>query len=372
MDSVSSAAASSRDLKGQTLMRTYCVQEFTEPLVPLDSPDLRPTGTEIVVEVTRCGVCHTDLHLQDGYYDLGGGKRLNLVDRGITPPVTLGHEVLGQLLDKGPDAPISDDQLGKTFLVYPWLGCGKCDECQRGEENLCAVPSSIGVFRPGGYAEQCLVPHPKYLIDVTGIEPTLAATYACSGLTAYSALRKVDIDRERDLLLIMGLGGVGYSGLQIAEALGFKNIAVADIDETKRRRALQHEGLLVLDPSEKESASRLAEAGGVAAAVDFVGTRSTAEFAIAALRKGGTCVVVGLFGGDITLSLPPLVQRSITVRGSYVGNLGELKDLIELAKVGRIQPLPVEQVPFAEANDALERLRSGKVHGRLVLSREEL
>lgn len=352
-------------------MRAYAVKCFCEPIVPIERSDPQPTGTEVVVDVTRCGVCHTDIHIQDGYYDLGGGKRLNLQDRGVTPPVVMGHEVLGRLVAKGPDAPIDDSALGKTFLVYPWLGCGKCDICLRGEENLCPKPSSIGVFRPGGYAEKCVVPHPKYLVDVTGIEPTLAATYACSGITAYSALRKVDIDKEKDLLLLMGLGGVGMSGLQIALGLGFRNIAVADIDPGKRELALTNGAKLAFDPREADASTRLlAEAGGVAAAVDFVGAKATADFAVAALRKGGTYVVVGLFGGDITLALPPIVLRAITIRGSYVGSLNELKELISLVQASKIKPLPVEMVAFDDVNEALSRLRAGGVQGRLVLARE--
>ncbi|WP_137891206.1 alcohol dehydrogenase [Ramlibacter sp. 2FC] len=351
-------------------MRAYAITCFCEPVVPVDSADPQPTGTEVVVEVTRCGVCHTDLHLQDGYYDLGGGKRLSLVDRGIKPPVVMGHEVLGRLVAKGPDAPISDDQVGKTFLVYPWIGCGTCETCLRGDENLCAKPSSLGVFRPGGYADKCVVPHPKYLVDVTGIEPTLAATYACSGLTAYSALRKLDINKERDLLVLMGAGGVGLSGLQLAIAMGYRNIAVADIDPAKRDLAQSNGATYVFDPREPDSASKLlAQAGSVAAAVDFVGAKATADFAIASLRKGGTYIAVGLFGGEITLSMPPLVQRAITLRGSYVGNLAELKELIALVKLGKLKPLPVEAVAFDRVNDALQRLRAGKVQGRLVLAR---
>ncbi|MCG7400272.1 alcohol dehydrogenase [Caballeronia zhejiangensis] len=350
-------------------MRAYAVQCFCEPVVPVERSDHQPEGTEVVVEVMRCGVCHTDLHLQDGYYDLGGGKRLNLVDRGINPPVILGHEVLGRLVSKGPGAALDDGAIGKTFLVYPWLGCGTCDMCRRGSENLCSKPQSIGVFRPGGYAEQCVVPHPKYLVDVTGIEPSLAATYACSGLTAYSALRKAEIDKEHDLLLLMGLGGVGLSGLQIAMGLGFRRIAVADIDPAKRELALSHGSTLVLDPRDPDASTALAAAGGVAAAVDFVGNKATADFAVASLKKGGMCIVVGLFGGDLTISLPPLVQRAITLRGSFVGSLDELKDLIALVKSGNIQPLPVEDVPFDAVNDALARLRAGHVKGRLVLAR---
>jgi D-arabinose 1-dehydrogenase-like Zn-dependent alcohol dehydrogenase len=350
-------------------MRAYAVKMFCEPVEPIEQPDPQPTGTEVVIDVTRCGVCHSDLHIQDGYYDLGGGKRLSLADRGVTTPVIMGHEVLGRLVAKGPDAPIADSEIGKTFLVYPWLGCGKCDICLRDEENYCPKPESLGVFRPGGYAEKCVVPHPKHLVDVTGIEPTLAATYACSGITAYSALTKIDIDKDKEVLLIMGLGGVGLSGLQIAQALGFRNIVVADIDIAKRELALANGAKLAIDPRSADAVTKLAEAGSVGGAVDFVGAKPTAEFAIAALRKGGTYVVVGLFGGDINLSIPPIVLRAITIRGSYVGNLNELKELITLVRSGKVKPMPVETVSLNGVNEALDRLRAGQVQGRLVIAR---
>jgi len=351
-------------------MRAYAVKMFCQPVEQIELNDPQPRGTEVVVEVTRCGVCHSDLHIQDGYYDLGGGKTLSLADRGVSTPVVMGHEVLGRLIAKGPDAPIADSEIGKTFLVYPWLGCGTCDICLRDEENYCPKPASLGVYRAGGYAEKCLVPHPKHLIDVSGIDPTLAATYACSGITAYSALRKVDIDKDKDLLLIMGLGGVGLSGLQIANALGYRNIAVADIDPGKRELAMANGAKLTVDPRDAAAIATLqAQPGGVGAAVDFVGAKATAEFAIGALRKGGTYVVVGLFGGDMTLSIPLVVLRAITVRGSYVGNLKELKDLIALVKAGKVKPMPVETVSFNGVNDALDRLRAGQVKGRLVIAR---
>ncbi len=351
-------------------MRAYAVKMFCEPIAEIERADPQPRGTEVVIDVTRCGVCHSDLHLQDGFYDLGGGKKLSLADRGVSTPVILGHEVLGRLVAKGPDAPIGDDMLGKTFVVYPWLGCGACEVCLRDQENLCAKPSSIGVHRPGGYSEKCLVPHPKYLVDVTGIDPTLAATYACSGLTAYSALKKIDIAVDRDWLLILGAGGVGMSALEIAKGLGYKNIAVADIDQAKRELALSSGASLAVDPRDGEALATLqSKTGGIAAAIDFVGAHATAEFGVAAIRKSGTYVVVGLFGGDITISLPLLVLRAISLRGSYVGNLIELRELIELVKQGRVRPMPVETMPMNQANAALDKLRSGKVKGRLVLER---
>ena len=351
-------------------MRAYAVKVFCEPVEELDFPDPAPKGTEVVLAVTRCGVCHSDLHLQEGFYELGGGKRMSLADRGVTPPVVLGHEVYGTLVAKGPDAPIADDQIGKSFIAFPWLGCGQCEICLSGQENLCAKPNAVGVHRYGGQAEKLLLPHSRYLVEAEGVDPSLAATYACSGLTAYSALKKVSIDRAKDWLLILGLGGVGLSGLQIARALGFRNIAVADIDDSKRALATRHGAGVVVDPKEPGALEALAQAtGGIGAAIDFVGARPTAEFGMAALKKAGTYIIVGLFGGDTQLSLPLLVLRALTLRGSYVGNLAELRELIDLVKAGKVEPLPTETVPMTAVNDALERLRAGKVNGRLVLAR---
>jgi propanol-preferring alcohol dehydrogenase len=352
-------------------MRAYAVSMFCEPVEEIEQADVAPQGTQVVLEVTRCGVCHSDLHLQDGYYDLGGGRRLTLADRGIKPPFVMGHEVLGRLVAKGPDAPLGDEAIGRTFLVYPWLGCGTCDNCLRGEENYCPSPSYVGVHRPGGYAEQCLVPHPRYLVDVEGIDPGLAATYACSGVTAYSALKKVEIDKENDLLLLIGVGGVGLNGLTIARGLGFRHIAVADIDPDKRALATRYGADLTVDPNDPDAiASLTARPGGVAASVDFVGAAATARFGSDVLRKGGLYVAVGLYGGDITIPLPSLVLRALGLRGSHVGSLGDLAELIALVKSGNVEPIPVETVPFDTVNEALGRLRAGKVQGRLVLARD--
>ncbi|MGP0059476.1 MAG: alcohol dehydrogenase [Beijerinckiaceae bacterium] len=351
-------------------MRSYAVVRSCEPVQMIESGDLQPSGTEVVIAVTRCGVCHSDLHLQDGYYNMGGGKKLMLAERGIAPPFVMGHEVLGRLIAKGPEAPIGDDQIGKVFLVYPWLGCGTCDACLRGDENLCSTPCAIGINRAGGYAEQCLVPHPRYLIDVEGLDPTLAATYACSGLTAYSAIKKVDLDKEKEFLLVIGAGGVGLSAIHIAQALGYKNIAVADIDAGKRAAAEQAGAKVSVDSSAPDAVKSLRRLPGlIGGVVDFVGAPTTANFGIAAVRKAGTYVAVGLFGGELAIALPALIIRALDLRGSYVGSLNELKELIALAKAGRIKPLPVEKLPLDDVNLALDRLRAGKVNGRLVLAR---
>ena len=141
------------------------------------------------------GVCHSDLHLADGYFDLGGGKRMSLQDRGMKLPVTLGHENVGEVVALGPEA--KGVKVGDVLLADPWIGCGTCAVCLRGDENLCRAMRSLGVFSDGGYADYMMVPHPRYLFDIGDLAPERAAPLACSGITTFSALKKVPTLKRR-------------------------------------------------------------------------------------------------------------------------------------------------------------------------------
>ena len=190
-------------------MRSYSLMEPGKPFQAIDKPDPVPTGTEVLLKVTRAGVCHSDIHISDGYFDLGGGKVLNIVDRGQKFPITLGHEVLGEVVALGPDA--KGVSVGQTMLVHPWLGCGEFSACKSEQENLCPSMRSIGIFRDGGYATHCMVPNAKYLVDIGDVDPTVATPYSCSGVTVYSALKKALPIRDDEWLAIMGAGGLGLS-----------------------------------------------------------------------------------------------------------------------------------------------------------------
>ncbi|MCF4129659.1 alcohol dehydrogenase catalytic domain-containing protein [Methylobacterium sp. SyP6R] len=348
-------------------MKRFAVTEFGRPLCTLVEDDPVPQGSEVMLDLERCGVCHTDLHLREGHYDLGGGRRLSLAERGVKPPVTLGHEILGRIAAAGPEA--GTVGIGRRVLVFPWIGCGSCHRCLSGEENLCAAGRCLGVHRPGGFAEKVVVPHPRYLIDVEDLEPSSAATLACSGLTAFSALRKVGVDPARDWLLLIGAGGLGQSALRLARALGHTRIAVADTAPGKRARSLSLGADLVLDPVDPGARTALLGLeNGLAAAIDFVGNAETARFAIDTLRRGGRSITVGMFGGEISLPLPLLPLRALTLTGSYVGNLGELRDLVDLVRRHGLTLVETETIPLDQAEAAMRRLEAGSVAGRLVLS----
>lgn len=346
-------------------MISYDVTEWGKPLQQAVRETPQPSGTEVLVKVKYCGVCHSDVHIRDGYYDLGGGKKFQMSQRGVTLPLTMGHEPYGTVIAAGPDA--GDVPLGQDRLVYPWTGCGACARCDEGQDNWCPTPRFLGVLRPGGYADHVVVPHPKYLIDTTGIDPTFAPILACSGLTTYSAINKLMPCSPDDWIIIMGGGGLGLMATAILSAMGHRNIAVCEIDPAKWEAAKEVGASHTINPLDDSALAQLQGlSGGVWGVLDFVGANSTAELGIAALRKGGRYIIVGLFGGEIPMSLVPIAQRAITIQGSYVGSLPELREVVELAKSGALKAIPTELCALEEVSEMLDRLKAGTVLGRKV------
>ncbi len=347
-------------------LRSYKVAAFGQPLREFDDPLPVPTGAEVLLRVAACGVCHSDLHIWDGYFDLGGGNKIDLA-RGVALPRTLGHEIAGEVVAIGPDA--SGARPGDRRIVFPWIGCGSCSLCAAGNEHLCMKPRALGVSADGGFSDHVLVPHPRYLIDYAPLPEELACTYACSGLTAYSALRKAGPLGPGDPLLILGAGGVGLAAARLAEPVLGKAPIVADLDARKRDAAKQAGASEAIDPTAPDARKSLLKAtdGGVAAAIDFVGSQASLEFGMGALRKGGRLIVVGLFGGAVSLAVPTLPLRAISLIGSYVGSLAELIELMALARAGKLGAIPVESRPLDQAQQTLNDLRAGRVVGRAVL-----
>jgi propanol-preferring alcohol dehydrogenase len=349
-------------------MRSFQVCTCGQPLQLNEEPTPEPLGSQVLLKVLAAGVCHSDLHLSDGYFDLGGGKRLSVIERGMTLPVTLGHENVGEVVALGPWA--QGVKLGQRVLVDPWMGCGDCGVCRRGDEQLCTKPRSLGVFQPGGYSDFLMVPHPRYLFDVGDIPPEKAAPLACSGITTYSALKKVGPTLTTDPVVIVGAGGLGLMALALHRAMGGHSAIVVDIDPRKREAALAAGALAAIDGGAADATAQIVQAtgGGSWATLDFVGSSATVRIGIDSLMKGGKLIIVGLYGGEIVQSLPPFPMRAITVQGSYTGSLTDMAELIALVRRTGLPPVPVATRPLKEVNAALADLRAGKVVGRVVLT----
>ena len=347
-------------------MRRQSLVKFDAPLCEtiIDTP--KPKGAEVLVKIDRCGLCHSDLHIQDGYADIGGGKKLDTT-RGMTLPFTLGHEIAGVVDETGPDAP--KDIVGKAFAVFPWIGCGQCRDCQNGDENLCARNRFLGVSIDGGFASHVLVPDAKYLIDYGNVPPDMAATLMCSGITAYGALKRLtDRPRQRNLLLI-GLGGVGMMGLSIAPALFKQPISVADLNPNARDAALKNGAASAYDPSEADVAKRMIKEteGGFDCIVDFAGSEKSMAFATNVVARGGKIVVSGLMGGNFSIPTVQWIYKRMTFEGFMTGTLAEAKELMALARAGKVKPVPMKQEPMVDVQKWIDELRAGKVVGRIML-----
>jgi alcohol dehydrogenase/propanol-preferring alcohol dehydrogenase len=346
-------------------MLSYQVESFGKPLAQVLRDTPVPQGSEVIVRVGSCGVCHSDVHLHDGYFDLGGDARLDMT-RTVNPPRTLGHEIAGVVVAIGPDA--QGVKVGDRRVVFPWIGCGACALCAAGNEHLCNKPAALGIHRDGGFADHVSVPHPKYLLDYGSLAEEQACTYACSGLTAWSALKKVAPLGPKDPLLIIGAGGVGLSGIRLARKLFEAPPIVVELDKGKWDIAREAGAGEVIDPTADGALKALMKAtGGVAAAIDFVGAAATFNFGFSSLRKAGKLVCVGLFGGSTPIVPAMVSMKAVTVMGSYVGSLAEMQELMAIARDGSLPDLPLASQPLSTATDALADLRAGRIRGRAIL-----
>jgi D-arabinose 1-dehydrogenase-like Zn-dependent alcohol dehydrogenase len=350
-----------------TPLRRQSLVAYGAPLCEtvVDCP--QPRGSEVLVRIERCGVCHSDLHMQDGYFKLAGDKKLD-VTAGRALPFTLGHEIAGVVETAGPDAGTQASP-GRKAAVYPWIGCGACPACRHGEENLCAAPRHLGIAVDGGYASHVLVSHPRYLLDYAPLSPALAGALMCSGLTAYAALERLSDRAERGPVLLVGLGGVGQMGLALAHTLFGAAPLVADIDAGKREAALRAGAAAAFDPADPAARKAvMAATGGVDGVCDFVGSESSLAFATGVLARGGKVVVTGLLGGSYATSAAMFALRAMTIEGVLTGTLAQARELMALARAGKAPSIPIVERPLSEAQASLDDLRAGRVAGRLVLT----
>jgi propanol-preferring alcohol dehydrogenase len=357
-------------------MKAARIVEPNKPLIVSELELAEPKENQVIVNVKAVGVCHSDLHLWEGGYDLGEGSFMKVTDRGVKYPVTPGHEIAGTIAKMG--SSVKGFSQGDNVLVYPWIGEGSCPACKAGNENLCDAPKSLGVFQDGGYAEQILVPHFKYLAKVSGIDLEAAASLACSGLTAYTAVKKANMNSP-EYLVIIGAGGLGLMGIQIAKAITKAKVICVDLDDKKLDTAKKMGADFVINSNIIGSVTTgsgnaaqkiisICNNKGADSVIDFVNAPQTAKTGLAVLRKRGNLVLVGLFGGSVDLQLVTIPLKAITIQGAYTGNYNDMVELLELAKKGTIKQVISERYTLDQATDALEKLKQRKIIGRAVIN----
>lgn len=306
----------------------------------------------------------------------------------ISYPVVPGHEMAGEVYRLGKEAVLTDHlSVGDRVVVYPWIGCSQCPVCASGDSHLCSVKcSEMGFVLDGGYSEYVLVPHHHFVQKLPdGIPFSVGALLPCSGLTAYSALRKCLPVAERvrtwkrDVCVgVIGLGGLGQWTLKLAPfCLGKVKLFGIDIS-SRKMEVVEEQGLVdgthllsLKDSLEEQAQSFCEKFNSLDIVLDFVNSSLTFSFCLQLLSVAGIHVMVGLHGGLGELRLPLAALSSSSHTGSYVGSLGELKALLELVSEEKITFPKVKTYPLSEAGNALEDLEKGLLDGRAVISMEE-
>ncbi|HZC20966.1 MAG TPA: alcohol dehydrogenase [Nitrososphaeraceae archaeon] len=350
-------------------MKAARIVKLNEPLRVQDLQTPKPKGTQILIKIQSSGVCHSDVHVWEGYYEGIGGQPLKTTDRGVKYPLTPGHEIAGFVDSFGEQ--VEGFSQNEKVLVYPWIGEGMCPACRVGEENLCDKPRSLGIYTDGGYADHVLVPNYRYLVKIGDeMDTDTSAPLSCAGLTAYGAVKNANLKPD-DNVVIVGTGGLGLMAIQLAKAITGARIIAMDLDDQKLDVAKKNGADITINSKKEDpvkAVMELTDKLGADATIDFVNASKTVETDIQLLRRRARLVLVGLFGGELKLSLIAMPTRAYKIIGSYTGSISELVELVSLAKRGVIKPVISERFKLEQATEALSKLKDGKIIGRGVIN----
>jgi len=350
-------------------MKAARIVRPNEPLQVQELQTPTPKGTQVLVKVLSEGVCHSDVHVWEGYYEGIDGKPLKTTDRGVKYPITPGHEIAGIVESLGEQA--EGFNKNEKVLVYPWVGEGLCPACRIGAENLCDKPRSLGVYTDGGYAQYALVPSYKYLVKIgDDMDMDTSAPLSCAGLTSYGAVKNAALKPD-DNVVVVGAGGLGLMAIQLAKTVTGANIIAMDLDDQKLDVAKKNGANITINSKKEDPVKAVMEVTdnlGADALLDFVNASSTVETDMKLLRRRARLVLVGLFGGELKLGLVSMPTRSYRIIGSYTGTIKDLIELVSLAKRGVIKPVIGGHFKLDQATEALTMLKNGKILGRGVIN----
>jgi propanol-preferring alcohol dehydrogenase len=326
-------------------MRAMILEKPGKPLRFVEIPKPTPRANEILIQVRACAVCRTDLHVVDG--ELPKPKL----------PLVPGHEIVGFVTKKGKNA--RRFKIGERVGV-PWLGwtCGQCKFCRSGRENLCDRAQFTGYTRDGGYAEFTVAderfcfPIPKIYSDAE------AAPLLCAGLIGFRSFKKCG-DAKR--IGIYGFGAAAHIIAQVAKFQGRKIFAFTRHGDLKAQRFAKSLGAIWAGASEMLPPQKLD------AAIIFAPVGNLIPLALKAVDKGGTVVCGGIHMSEIPAFNYDLLWEERSV--CSVANLTR-RDGEEFFKIAPRVPVrtTVEKFPLSEANEVLDKLHNGKIHGAAVLT----
>jgi NAD+-dependent secondary alcohol dehydrogenase Adh1 len=339
-------------------MKAVRVHEYQQPpsIDEVPQPDLQ-SHHDVIVRIGGAGVCRTDLHVVDGWFQ-------DLMPPEI--PLTLGHENAGWVEAVG-DA-VTSVKVGDPVIVHPLHTCGHCWGCRIGEDMYCGTSAFPGVNVAGGYADYLRTSDRSLVVLPESIKPEDVAPYADAGLTAYRAVRKASkiLQPGMTVAVIGGGGGLGHIAIQLLGEMTPARVVAIDKSETGRALAGEVGAEVVVDPADApQTIAELTGEIGADAVIDFVGEHDTPDLALQILRQGGTYYIVG-YGAELKVITTELVLKEVSIVGNLVGNYADLGELMQLVAREKIK-LTTQKYTLDQAVQALDDLDNGRIKGRGVL-----
>jgi uncharacterized zinc-type alcohol dehydrogenase-like protein len=309
---------------------------------------LRPQDVEI--EISHCGVCHSDLHLIDDDWS-----------RSVYPLVP-GHEIVGTVADVGSECTLTLGQ--RVGVGWQRSACLECDFCRAGEENLCARQEAVCVGHMGGFAHRIRLDGRFAFPIPPSLDSAAAAPLLCAGVTVFAPLRRWNV-RAATKVGVIGIGGLGSLALRFLRALGCRPTAFTSSPD-KREAALR------LGAEEVASSNNVKEIRALANRFDFLLCTVPARLDwityLQTLRPNGILCLVGAPPGVMQILAGPLLTGQRVICGSDIGSPRSIRETLSFAAEHGIGA-EVETAPLEEVNAAIQRVRENRVRYRMVLTR---
>jgi NAD+-dependent secondary alcohol dehydrogenase Adh1 len=340
-------------------MKAARLHAYHEALKLDEVDEPKATGPhDVIVRIGAAGLCRTDLHIQEGQW----AEKSQVV-----LPYTPGHENAGWIHEVGSD--VSNVEVGDTVIVHPFITCGLCRACRRGDDMHCANGSFPGINRDGGFADFLLTSARSVVKLDPSLQPADIAALADAGLTAIHAVKKaIPVLGSGTKVVVIGAGGLGHIGIQCLKAYTPTEIIV--VDPSEKALALASEvgadhTVKVDGTSHIDTVQELTDGAGAQAIIDFVGEKGALEDGVAMIEDGGFYYVIG-YGENVNVPTIDIISREISFIGNLVGTYADLQDLMTLTAQGKVT-LHTSTYPLEAINDAMADLDNGRLQGRGIL-----
>jgi NAD+-dependent secondary alcohol dehydrogenase Adh1 len=339
-------------------MKAARLHAYHEPLALDEVDEPRAVGPlDVIVRIGAAGLCRTDLHIQEGQW---------AEKSGVTLPYTLGHENAGWIHEVG--SGVTNVEVGDTVIVHPYITCGLCGPCRRGDDMHCINGRFPGISEDGGFADFLLTSARSVIKLDPSLEPKDIAALADAGLTAIHAVKKaLPVLSPGTRAVVIGAGGLGHIGIQCLAAMTPAEIIVVDPSEPalELAREVGADHTVRVDGSHVDTVRELTEGLGAEVILDFVGEKGAVEDGIAMIQDGGFYYVIG-YGQNLVVPTIDIISREISFIGNLVGTYTDLEELMTLTAQGKVR-LRTSRYPLDAINDAMADLDEGRLQGRGIL-----